>query len=66
MKDFSVYTSSEAIQAEAFRIIARFVHNVYDGTNTDGVTGTEGYIMGIVATTENLLIALDPKEASSF
>lgn len=62
MKGFSVWVGSERLQAEAFRIIARYVHDVYDGTNPDGMSGDEAFITGIVYTTERLLDALAPAE----
>lgn len=65
MKGFSVWVGSERIQAEAFRAIAKYVHNVYDGTNPDGMSGDEAFIMGIVYSTEKMLDALEPKEGES-
>lgn len=62
MKGFSAWVGSERIQAEAFRIIAKYVHDVYDGTNPDGMSGDETFILGIVCATEQLLDALAPAE----
>lgn len=62
MKGFSVWVGSERIEAEAFRIIAKYVHDVYDGTNADGMSGVEAFFVGMVHTTEKLLSALAPKE----
>lgn len=62
MKDITFYTGVEKIQAEAFKSIARFVHSVYDNMDSKGITGEEGYILGIVETTESLVDALIKKD----
>lgn len=62
MKDISIYTGVETIQAEAFRSIASFVHETYNGMLPKDVSGEEGYILGIVNSTESLVDALIKKE----
>lgn len=62
MKDITFYTGVEKIEAEAFRSIASFVHSVYDNMDSKGITGEEGYILGIVNSTESLVDALVKKE----
>ena len=51
-------TDTEQIQAAAFRSIALFVHETYDGMLTKDISGEEGYILGIVNATESLVAAM--------
>lgn len=62
MKDITFQTGVEKIQAEAFRSIASFVHETYDGMRPKDISGEEGYILGIVNSTESLVDALIKKE----
>lgn len=54
---FNFKTSSQEVKAEAFNIIAKYVHETYDGMAISNVTSDEAFFCTVVRTTEQLLEA---------
>lgn len=55
--EFNFKTSSQEVKAEAFNIIAKYVHDTYDGVVISNVTSDEAFFCTVVRTTEQLLEA---------
>lgn len=55
--EFNFKTSSQEVKAEAFSIIAKYVHDTYDGVAISDVTSDEAFFCTVVRTTEQLLEA---------
>ena len=60
MPDNKYYgTTRYEIEAAAYRRMAAFVHEHYDGINGADMTGEEGRLLGLVSFTETLLADLE-------
>jgi hypothetical protein len=61
-KEFIFGASSQEIKAEAFDIIAKFVHEQYDSIGISNITPDEAFFVTVVTTTEDFLGAFRPEE----
>lgn len=55
--EFNFKTSSQEVKAEAFNIIAKYVHETYGSVAISNVTSDEAFFCTVVRTTEQLLEA---------
>ena len=62
-REFNFKTSSQEVKAEVFDIIAKYVHDTYDGVAISDVTSDEAFFCTVIKTTEQLLDSFSQKEA---